>query len=623
MKENRRYLSSFYILNVLLASVVLVFTVSIEDQFALPKYVFLQVGTFILLSLWVFELFRFKHPLVQRTRVETLVLLYALVVFLSTISSLSPVFSLVGKYHRYEGMLTQVSYLVLFFLAVQLLKDPQSLWKHAKAMVLVATLVSLYGILQFVGWDVFSWSVSTGSLSGQALSTFGNRSFLGGFLVLALPLSLAWLCSVEGKERWVAGAAGVILGVGLVASETRASWIGALIGLAYFVLLNRKRVRLRWTILVAAVAALLVLMSFLSSGSLERLDRVAQRALAAVTFRGTSLAVRTEMWKAALKITASRPLLGTGPDAFILLFPRFQSLRYTRLGTWQSIADDPHNYFLSLSSTLGLSGLFVMSALLAAIVWKGTKAVMTGGELLYGGFLASTVSYLSHLTFSVGHLATNAWFWVILGLLSIRFFSAQAVRVSLSLRSRSAILALLALMTLGAAIFAGTRFLADFYFARAQRNTAVDSVERTVEDLDRAMRYAPYNLGYRNDLALLYIDLSDVRGDYSTLAEAATLASGSIDRNPYHIDGYMILASAYLRGAERFGEMRDSRLAEGVLTRSLDIKPNSALTHFFLARAALIQGKWTEARNHLKMALEIEPNYEDAKQLWREINQGQ
>lgn len=150
---------SFYGLHLLLALVILVFSVSVADQFALPKYVILQSGALLLFASWLYGSFASPKVLIQRTSMEPLVFFFTLALVLSTIFALNPVTSLLGKYHRYEGLLTQISYLLLFFLSLQLLNTSEAAWKHAKIMTLLAVLVSFYGLTQFAGFDVYNWRV--------------------------------------------------------------------------------------------------------------------------------------------------------------------------------------------------------------------------------------------------------------------------------------------------------------------------------------------------------------------------------------------------------------------------------------------------------------------------------
>lgn len=623
MKKEGFFRINFIGLHVLLASVVLVFSVSVADQFALPKYAVLQAGSLVLLAWWLSWRLGAKQILIYRSGTDVMILFFLLVFGLSTIFSLNPTTSFFGKYHRYEGLLTQLSYLILFFLAVQLLNDDGVAWKHTKIMVSLAVLVSLYGLLQYAGYDLFSWRVLTGSVAGQSLSTFGNRGFLGGFLVIALPLSLSWFLSARDTEHWLAAISSLVIALTLVSTETRASWLAAAAGLLFFAFLNRKKIKpQRTSVMVVALLLLGLAVGFFVFGfqHSSKVKEIVWRASEIATLGGRSGAVRLEIWKASVRMTAARPILGTGPDAFRLLFTRFQSAQYARISEWQSIADDAHNYFLNLSSILGVLGLLAMTALLAALVWKGIKGV-SSGSLLYDGFLSGVVGYLGHLFFTVGHLASNAWLWVILGILSAHLFPLKEKRLALGSVYRSSILVLAVLIALAGTIFAATRYFADFYFARGQEDIGAGQVFDAVENYNRAISLAPYYSGYQHELALLYIKLSTLRPDYDDLLRAVAIADQSIERDAHNVDGYMVLANAYLTGAERFGVREDAEEAAKVLAQALRVKPQSALTHFFLARAMLVQGEREGAKAHLRDALEIEPGYQSARKLLAEVNQ--
>ncbi len=61
-------------------------------------------------------------------------------------------------------------------------------------MVVSATIVSFYGLLQYLGYDFFRWAEVPFELN-RSFSTFGNPVLLGGYLVIILPIALALFIS--------------------------------------------------------------------------------------------------------------------------------------------------------------------------------------------------------------------------------------------------------------------------------------------------------------------------------------------------------------------------------------------------------------------------------------------
>jgi len=90
-------------------------------------------------------------------------------------------------------------YLCLALGAALLLRDRRS-WHKAWAISLVASgIVSLYGVLQFFDYDLFEWGIFPWALPlRRVCASLGNPNFLGGYLVLTVPLTLAALASMKG-----------------------------------------------------------------------------------------------------------------------------------------------------------------------------------------------------------------------------------------------------------------------------------------------------------------------------------------------------------------------------------------------------------------------------------------
>lgn len=101
-----------------------------------------------------------------------------------------------GHFQRYEGLLTWLSYILVFFFAVQALDTRERIVKMLTALELPALIVSVYAILQHLGVDILSWS-SNAAMAVRSGSTFGNAAYLGSYLVLIVPLGLCLALSED------------------------------------------------------------------------------------------------------------------------------------------------------------------------------------------------------------------------------------------------------------------------------------------------------------------------------------------------------------------------------------------------------------------------------------------
>jgi tetratricopeptide (TPR) repeat protein len=113
---------------------------------------------------------------------------------------------------------------------------------------------------------------------------------------------------------------------------------------------------------------------------------------------------RPAIWRDSVKLIASRPVLGYGPDNFGLVYPRFQA---DYLG--QQPVDKAHAESLQVAATQGLIGLAAYVLVLAAFVrafWRGRQRL--GAVAIFAGWVAYQVTL--QLNFSA--LAASLPFWI-------------------------------------------------------------------------------------------------------------------------------------------------------------------------------------------------------------------
>jgi tetratricopeptide (TPR) repeat protein len=137
-----------------------------------------QVGSFL------------RKPLVKP------VLAFGAIYLLSAVFSIAPSLSWWGSYKRSQGVGAFLCYLILFLTAVSELRTRAQLKRLQYILLLASIPVSVYAILQRVGMDPIPWSAIPMRSSGS----MGNPIFLGGYLVMVIPLTFYQI--LEGlKER--------------------------------------------------------------------------------------------------------------------------------------------------------------------------------------------------------------------------------------------------------------------------------------------------------------------------------------------------------------------------------------------------------------------------------------
>ncbi|MBW1789327.1 MAG: hypothetical protein JRK53_22375, partial [Deltaproteobacteria bacterium] len=202
-----------------------------------------------------------KNPIIITT------LLFGMSCLLSTLFSVAPHLSIPGSYNRLQGIYTFMSYIFFFFLVIRIIRTRERLELLLTALILAGFPIALYGILQHFEMDPLIWAKN---VSKRVSSSMGNPIFLGGYLIMVLPLTLSRLLENWGKATGpvtapdvFAGlgtaclpAAGLLAGVLMAPGETAFwfRWAGLLAGLCLqipcYLFFPRKRFQ---TILVVSV----------------------------------------------------------------------------------------------------------------------------------------------------------------------------------------------------------------------------------------------------------------------------------------------------------------------------------------------------------------------------------
>jgi O-antigen ligase len=253
-----------------------------------------------------------------------------------------------------------------------------------------------WGAVTACSWAAlqFWWNFGPFPQFAYPASTFANRNFFAEFLVCALPYSVFSLLQVSRTQAaYFSGALLAAEVICLIMTGTRSALI-ALCVISPFVALVvwQQRYSLPLLLLpprvlqrcVAAFAIVFLTLAFvpsenpsiLSEGYGARpIDRVLHRASTLASpeeYRVGSFSVRTEMWKATIRMMMAHPLAGVGAGSWEIEIPNFQHTE-----DWLEPDFFPHNELLQLLSEYGLLVGGLSAATLLAVLTQ-----------VFSGFLA-------------------------------------------------------------------------------------------------------------------------------------------------------------------------------------------------------------------------------------------
>ena len=600
------------------------------DQFDIVK-VFLQRGiTLVAFAAWAYHVL-VNGGTVRRTKVDYLILAVLGWIALSTIFSIHPPTGTFGKYRRFEGLISFVNYAAIYFLAVQLLDRMSRIRSIARTLFFSGTLVSLYGVMQYLGVDPATW----GRLPfepNRAFSTYGNPNLLGGFLVIALPVALALALSEE-DERWRIGywAGFLLTTLCWLVAFTRGAWIAGAVALIVLVIaawrMRTKLTRVDWSFagVIAVLAALVVGRSLTAD---DAVMNVWARLSSIFEFGRGSALTRFQIWDSAWRATLDRPVFGFGPDTFRLIFPGYKPVEYVQVAGHQSVADNVHNYPLQLMAAIGIPGLLLLYGLFVAVAVLSFRTAFVRpegevgtGRLVLAGFWAAAIGYLVHLSFGISVTGSTFLLWVAMA--ALMGPGARAVEVrppSWGVYAAYAVIGVVAIASVANIVY----LRADNHYLNSRLGNVY---QERLERVEAAVRLNPYNDMYRAELGVVHSDAfrgllqqaqaeREAGGDPVPAFEQAEIAFSRaeqallsvIDFVPTEYDNYLFITSLY----NTAGGTLSAEYYQDALTwarKGIEVSEFGPGIRFQYAISLDATGRSDAAEEQLLLAAEMDPRY--------------
>jgi O-antigen ligase len=123
-----------------------------------------------------------------------------------------------------------------------------------------------------------------------------------------------------------------------------------------------------------------------------------------------------------VRIVVDHPTLGTGPDTYVLVFPKYRDrvLPPQRAAVLaRSRPESPHNGFIAVATGSGIPALTAYLLLVILGLARAVRAAQgrqpLATRLALAALIGASVAYLVTSSFMTAEPATTALFWVILG----------------------------------------------------------------------------------------------------------------------------------------------------------------------------------------------------------------
>jgi len=401
--------------------VVLVFLLPFVIRIVEYNFRLLFAQTFVAILLIIFS-FRVKFS--NNISLNPIIILFVLFGIISYFYSpyryigeysLISLFTVVGFYFVATNVLTRNEIPLIFF-----------------TLLASATLVSIYGILQFIGLDFLHW----GQPGGRVISAIGNANLLAAYLSLIVPIGIGLVFLKHKLYNKLYIRRLILLCLGLVGfclflTFSRSGFLAVFIGVFIFGILYfskfKDNIRIHnKKLVVISIVVTAIILSSITYYLLTNPDFIRH-----VLLRRTA---RPVIYKTILEIIKSRPITGYGLGSLPVIFMKFRPNEFLKYHyPDQEFLRHAHNEFLELWVERGIVSMLLFAVLLGIFLYRGIYWVRSSNfpNVMLGmaslGAL-STVVILSLCTVSLSYISVNFHLWLLFSVVSINYKETEMVK---------------------------------------------------------------------------------------------------------------------------------------------------------------------------------------------------
>lgn len=333
------------------------------------------------------------------------IVVFIIIACISSKMAVDPTTALLGAYKRYNGLLSLLAYVFMFFIITSYARTVEF---YINSIIITAALMCIYGLMQYykIDWFQDRWNTN---FSGRIFGTIGHPAFFSAYLIMAMPLT--YYNIIRGKWVLVSIVFLILFLAAFYLTKTRATFIGFIVSnIFFFSLLGRELLKKRKYELIIIGFIIICVSVIYSARDNSAMDRLKEE-VKITSLSGTAL-TRYNNVLIAIEIIKDNPVLGIGLDNLGIVYQDYENKLHIY---GAEIQDRIHSDFFDVAVQTGILGL---CAYLWCIFAYIKMMVRSCGEhrLLVLALGTSVFSYFVQNQFSFGHIPILVLFWFILGL---------------------------------------------------------------------------------------------------------------------------------------------------------------------------------------------------------------
>lgn len=396
MGSSLKYTLSYLIAFLILGSSLLVNPYFTSEFFEYPKFLFLLIGVGVFSVIWIYDFsfskFKFQN-LFPGIIVLTSIGLLLAGNFIAYSFSSDQSTALIGSPYRYQGLLTNLHYLLLgigtFYYFRRYGQDPR-LEKWLVIILVIICAVALLPMFQ-------------SSFGARVYGTFGNPNYLASVIVTLLP----FLFFSKLPNLWKTLLAAFVIYI-LFLTGSRSAWIALTVTLLFFggidlYFKKRKHLLIGSLITVLAMTGIVLFQKYSEAPALDRFSVASENLNSAKT--------RYYLWEGGIDMFLDSPLAGYGQDQ---IRGNINGYIPSYLSTDPTFfVDRTHSEIIDIALTIGLFGILGYLTIILTTFFSGLTTLLQRNKLRTALIAFSTLNLYHLVNFST--ISSNILLYILIG----------------------------------------------------------------------------------------------------------------------------------------------------------------------------------------------------------------
>jgi putative inorganic carbon (HCO3(-)) transporter len=399
----------------------------VYDLFEFYKFIALILIAFIMLFMLALKVLLLKQPIY----ISTPLLVFTILIFLSTIYSINPLLSLFGLGTKWQGLVTYICYFIVFTFVYNTFRK-KNIEIYILYLLIPASIIGILSMFSFYNMDFIHYLFKQLSINydySLIKAPIGNRISLGAYFSLVFPISFFALINYK-KNIYIYFLSTLLTFLGLMVSQTRTAWIGVFLALTILLIKeiknNHSKIKIIAPVIIFLIISAVVVNNTGENKLHERIINLKNQIEAVKKGKdlNTYASMRGFAYIRAIEAIKENPILGTGPDCYIyygILYPE----DYKKYPEWRNttIVTKAHSEYLEIMSTLGIPAFFAYTFFVLQVIYMVLKKNKKRSKLLLA-ISAGVFSYIIQASANIGVIAVLPLFFCISAII-LRYYSTS------------------------------------------------------------------------------------------------------------------------------------------------------------------------------------------------------